>query len=456
MSFPRYERYKDSGVEWLGEVPEHWDVKRVKNIFHERNQRSEDGSQTLLSVSAYTGVSPRSEIVSDGDNLSRAESLEGYKICYRNDLVINIMLAWNRGLGFTKYDGIVSPAYCVFYVIDKSLPSFLDYLVRADEFLVYYKSFSAGVIESRLRLYPDVFGRLSMMLPPISEQQLIANFLDQETAKIDNLIAEQERLIALLKEKRQAVISHAVTKGLNTNVPMKDSGVEWLGEVPEHWEVKRLKHIKSNQANAFVDGPFGSNLKSEHFIENGDVYVIESNFATQGKLNLEELKTISSSHFSNIQRSQVKETDLVIAKIGAQFGKVSILPYIDKPAVVSGNSMKLTVSEDICAIKWAYLQLQNLKQIGEMELLVNGSAQPALSLSGMNQLIFLLPPKSEQAIIIGTVETETQKFETLIAESINVISLLKERRSALISSAVTGKIDVRNFVPSQSKVEAMV
>jgi type I restriction enzyme S subunit len=128
----------------------------------------------------------------------------------------------------------------------------------------------------------------------------------------------------------------------------KDSGVEWLGEVPEHWQVKRLKHIKALSPNAFVDGPFGSNLKSEHYIEGGEVYVIESNFATQGKLELSNLKTISSEHFHTIQRSETQAGDIVIAKIGAQFGKVSILPFIDKPAVVSGTSMKLTVNSDIC------------------------------------------------------------------------------------------------------------
>ena len=154
MSLPRYPKYKDSGVEWLGEVPEHWEVKRFKLIFKEREERSLKGEELLLSVSAYTGVSPRSEVIDNGDHLSRAESLEGYKICHIDDLVMNIMLAWNRGLAFTSYDGIVSPAYCVFYVIDGSEPKFLNYLVRSDRYTLYFKAFSAGVIDSRLRIYP--------------------------------------------------------------------------------------------------------------------------------------------------------------------------------------------------------------------------------------------------------------------------------------------------------------
>ena len=237
MSFPAYSEYKDSGVEWLAEVPKHWTLKRFKQIFTERGERSVDGSEELMSVSAYYGVKPRLETLDDGDHLSRADSLEGYKICRTNDLVMNIMLAWNRGLGFSWADGIVSPAYSVFYITDGSNPKYLDYLVRSDEMTRYYKAFSSGVIDSRLRLYPESFGRLYVAMPNLEEQTQIASFLDHETGRIDALIEEQQRLIELLTEKRQAVISHAVTKGLDPNVPMKDSGVEWLGQVPAHWEV---------------------------------------------------------------------------------------------------------------------------------------------------------------------------------------------------------------------------
>ncbi|MCP5276307.1 MAG: restriction endonuclease subunit S [Burkholderiales bacterium] len=216
----------------------------------------------------------------------------------------------------------------------------------------------------------------------------------------------------------------------------KDSGVEWLGDVPEHWEVKKLKHVKSLSPNAFVDGPFGSNLKSEHFVDDGDVYVIESNFATQGQLRTSELKTISYNHFESIRRSETKEGDIIIAKIGAQFGKSAILGSIDKPAVVSGNSMKLTIDDEICETLWAYWQLFNLKANGKIDLLVNATAQPALSLGAMNELIFLLPPKNEQKKILNFLDRETTKIDELIAEQQRLIELLKEKRQAVISHVV--------------------
>src|SRR5690606_23918681 len=182
--FKPYPAYKDSGVEWLGEVPGHWCIKRYKQIFSERGERSFDGSEELMSVSAYYGVKPRAETLEDGDHLSRAESLEGYKICRAKDLVMNIMLAWNRGLGFAWQDGIVSPAYSVFRVTDDSDPKYLDYLVRSNEMTRYFKAYSAGVIDSRLRLYPETFGRLYVATPPKTEQTQIARFLDHETARI--------------------------------------------------------------------------------------------------------------------------------------------------------------------------------------------------------------------------------------------------------------------------------
>jgi len=282
--------------------------------------------------------------------------------------------------------------------------------------------------------------------PPVEEQTHIANFLDRETAKIDNLIEKQEQLIKLLEEKRQAVISHAVTKGLNPNVPMKDSEVEWLGEVPEHWDVKRLKHAKGKGKASFVDGPFGSNLKSEHFISNGDVYVIESGFATKGVLDESKLKTISFEHFQTIIRSETTHGDIIIAKIGARFGKASILPELDKPAVVSGNSMKLTVNSEIADRQYIRFVLAHLKQEGAMEDIVNATAQPALSLGGMNNLVIPMPDLPEQREIVVGIVRRVEEVDAVVKAVRSAITLSSERRTALISAAVTGKIDVREAV----------
>jgi type I restriction enzyme S subunit len=188
-------------------------------------------------------------------------------------------------------------------------------------------------------------------------------------------------------------------------------------------------------------------LKSQHFVDDGDVYVIESNFATSEKLNLSELKRISSDHFESIKRSEVRSGDIVIAKIGARYGMCSILPELDKPAVVSGNSMKLTINNECCETKFAVYVLRYLKERGAIEDIVNMTAQPALSLGEMNNLPFPLPGLPEQAEIVEELGKKLGEFDALISECTNLISLSAERRSALVSAAVTGKIDVRNWQP---------
>lgn len=226
---------------------------------------------------------------------------------------------------------------------------------------------------------------------------------------------------------------------------MKPSGVEWIGDVPEGWVISKLKYIKSEIKNAFVDGPFGSNLKSEHFIENGEVYVIDSGYVTSGEfINHRDFKTISFEHFQTILRSECQENDIVISKIGANFGMSGILPKLDKPSVVSGNSLKLTVNTKLFALKFIHYQLQNQKQNGEIDLLVKGSAQPALSLGMMNSLPILIPTNiEEQRSIVAYLDQKTAQIDTAISGIQQEIGLLREYRQALIFEAVTGKVDVQ-------------
>ena len=439
MSFPRYAKYKDSGVEWLGEVPEHWVPVRFKRVLRERQERSTDGSELLLSVSAYTGVTPRSEIIDEGEHLSRAESLEGYKICRRDDLVINIMLAWNRGLGFTDYDGIVSPSYSVFRLINESLPRFLNYLVRSDEYTLYFKAFSAGVIDSRLRLYPETFGQLSCLLPPPDEQAAIAIFLDRETEKIDALIAEQHRLIELLQEKRQAVISHAVTKGLNPDVPMKDSGIEWLGEVPEHWGFGPLKRFWEVIDCKHVTVPF---------IDEG-FPVASVMEVREFELDLSQVLRTSEEHFRLLTDGgrQPRRGDVIYCRNTANTGTSA---YVDTDEPIS-------IGQDVVLIKCKEHNGRFLNYIlhsglmaAQLETLLVGSTFKRINVAEIRSLAVTCPPKAEQDAIAAFLDARTSDYKSLSADASSAITLLQERRSALISAAVTGQIDVRGLAGSEA------
>ena len=209
---PAIERkFKDSGVEWIGEIPSEWGVCRIKDIYQERSETTETGTERLLSVSEYYGVAPTADKIEDGDYLTRAESLIGYKKCYKDDFVSNIMLAWKGSFGTTKYDGIVSPAYCVYKPVSTISPEYYHYLFRTDLYKSRFKSYSKGIIDSRLRLYTPFFYLVDAILPPLSEQQAIASYLDAKTSQIDSLISLKQQKIDELKSYKKSIIYEYVT-----------------------------------------------------------------------------------------------------------------------------------------------------------------------------------------------------------------------------------------------------
>ena len=206
-----YSAYKDSGIPWLGDVPAHWDVRRLKYLLQESDTRSVDGSEQLLRVSQYTGVTERNS-TDDGDEPdTRAESLVGYKCVEPNDLVVNIMLAWNGSMGVSQYHGIASPAYCVYRFRMDAYPWYFHYLLRSPTYKARIKAVSTGVVESRLRLYTDDLYRLEALLPPLPEQTVIVRFLDHADRRIRRYIHAKQKLIAMLEEQKQAIIHQAVT-----------------------------------------------------------------------------------------------------------------------------------------------------------------------------------------------------------------------------------------------------
>ena len=240
MQFKQYPSYKNSGVEWLGDVPEHWQQKPIWSLF-KRIKRTNFPTERLLSVYRDYGVIPKD---SRDDNHNRAsEDLTPYQLVCANDLVINKMKAWQGSIAISELRGIVSPAYYIYQPKAEYHSKYIHFLIRSAYYIQSYKNYSKGIRVNQWDLESEAFTHIDLLLPSLDEQQKIVAFLDTETTRIDNLIAKQEKLIELLEEQRKSIISHAVTKGLNPNAPMKDSGVEWLGDVPEHWEVKRFGYI---------------------------------------------------------------------------------------------------------------------------------------------------------------------------------------------------------------------
>ena len=417
-SIPPYPEYVPASASWLGSIPAGWRALRGKYSFREYSERSETGSEVLLSVSEYFGVKPRRDAIDADEHLSRADSLIGYKKCNVADLAMNIMLAWKKGLGVSKYEGIVSPAYSVFRFMKHACPDYMHYLLRTDLYVDYFKARSTGIMDSRLRLYPNVFGDIALLLPSEEEQTQIARFLDYETAKIDALIEKQQQLITLLKEKRQAVISHAVTKGLNPDAPLRDSGVEWLGEVPAHWATAKLARFIRVGSGEFLPNDEYSEIRES---ETGRLIPVVGGNGVSGWAS----------------KSNSPPRTMVIGRVGALCGNVHL---VNEASWVTDNALRVSSSSDFVPE-----YLVDLLRVRNLNDLADRSAQPLITGSRIKGQAVPVPPVEEQKEIAQFITDRQPQFSALVEKVSSAIVLIQERRTALISAAVTGKIDVRNW-----------
>ena len=430
MSLPRYPEYKNSGVEWLGEVPGHWEVKRVGYYFDERREKVSDKDFEALSVTK-NGVVPQLETAAktdDGDNRK--------KVC-KGDFVINSRSDRKGSSGMSPLDGSVSLINTVIQPQKEMCIEFAHQLLRSIPFQEEYYRYGKGIVADLWSTNYSEMKNINLAVPPIDEQQTIAAFLDCETGKIDVLIAEQRRLMELLAEKRQAVISHAATKGLNLNARMKDSGIEWLGEVPEHWEVMPLKRDL-----LFLTS--GSRGWADHYADDGALFIRIGNLPRNDiHLDLSDIQRVDVPDGTEGERTKVQSGD-VLFSITAYLGSVAVVPEDLEVAYVSQHVALARLSGQSLLPRWvAYLTLSSVGKT-YLETQGYGGTKVQLSLDDVRNIPMLVPSLDEQQIIISFLESETAKFDTLTAEANRAIALLQERRSALISAAVTGKIDVRS------------
>ncbi|NDB82873.1 MAG: restriction endonuclease subunit S [Alphaproteobacteria bacterium] len=267
---------------WLGNYPAHWQVLRIKNIFSEIEDRSTSGNEELLSVSHYTGITlKRDSLENEDDFISNAETLEGYKRVAKGDLVINIMLAWNGSLGISPFDGITSPAYCVYRAKENNNPEYFGYLFASNLLKTEFRKKSTGIIDSRLRLYSDKFFSIFSVVPPVEEQNKIVEYIKTQSQKINHFIAKKQQFIALLKEQRQSVITKAITKGVNDKASFKPSNIEWLGDIPTHWKLLKLKYV----GESFI----GLTYSPSEIVDEGEgTLVLRSSNIQNGKYTLDD------------------------------------------------------------------------------------------------------------------------------------------------------------------------
>lgn len=436
--YQAYPEYKESGINWLGAVPEHWKVISCRGAVRNRTDKNEGAlDQNYLSLMANIGVVTYEDKGDVGNK--KPEDLSKCKIVRKGNLVINSMNYAIGSYGMSAYDGVCSPVYIVLDPIQYILePRFALRVFENKPFQKYLSTFGNGILEHRAAIGWDDIKGAYVAVPPKVEQQCILNFLDHETAKIDALIEKQQQLIQLLKEKRQAVISHAVTKGLNPNAPMKDSGVEWLGEVPEHWDVCRIKQI----TNFITSGPRGW---SDFLNENGENLFLQSGDLNY-KLGLEltDAKKVTPPNNAEGIRTKLESGDVVVCITGANTGRVAITPELVDTVYINQHLSLVRPIKSLMDSDYLGLVLSSSSVKSYFSVTQYGLKE-GLSLSNVGEAPVCRPPLTEQKEIVQYVRNVSDKYDALESCAEKQVELLRERRIALISTAVTGKIDVRGF-----------
>jgi type I restriction enzyme S subunit len=447
MSFPRYLKYKASGVDWLGEVPEGWAVKRLRfvaNLNPSKSEISDLHRGTAVSFLPMESVGDDGVLALDKEK-SIAELETGYTYFREGDVTIAkitpcyengkgaLMLGLTNGIGFGTTELIVARP-----IASQITGTYLHYLFISPDFRCIGESHMYGA--GGQKRVPDAFVRnFATAIPPLAEQTAIAAFLDHETAKIDELVAEQERLIELLKEKRQAVISHAVTKGLNPDAPMKDSGIEWLGKVPEHWDVLPLKRIVSAP---ITDGPH----ETPRFVEEG-VPFVSAEAVSSGQIDFTKVRACitveDNARYS--KKYSPKLHDIYMVKSGATTGVTAMVEDRTDFNIWSPLAVIRCNSGSVPHFVLNFMRSRHFLEA--VTLFWSFGTQQNIGMGVIENLACTVPSADEQLEITRYLDSELAKFGTLTTEANRVIDLLKERRTALISAAVTGQIDVRNLVP---------
>jgi type I restriction enzyme S subunit len=436
MSFPRYPAYKPSGVEWLGEVPEHWASRRLGFFFAERREKVSDKDFQALSVT-------KDGIVPQLDTAAKTDDGDNRKCVRTGDFVINSRSDRKGSSGLSRLDGSVSLICTVLRPQESVQGGFIHHLLRSVSFQEEFYRFGKGIVADLWSTNYSAMSGITLAMPPLEEQESIASFLDHETAKIDALIAEQQRLIELLQEKRQAVISHAVTKGLNPDAPMKDSGVEWLGEVPEHWDVCRVKAVSVFTTS----GPRGW---SERVGDVGALFVQSGDLTDVMGVDFANCKRVQVGDDAEAARTKLLDGDLVVCITGAKTGNVAVCESVPDSSYVNQHLCLIRPGEGVHPRFLAALLKSGCGQT-YFSLAQYGLKQ-GLSLEDVREAPVAIPPLDEQDRICQWLRGVSSRYLPLEAESQRTISLLQERRSALISAAVTGQIDVRGLVPEAEAV----
>lgn len=414
----------------ISEVPESWELKRLKYLTKPKKDLSETGEEELLSVTETRGIIKRRDLKSADEPLSRSDDLIGYRLVEEGDLVNNIMLVWKRGLGVSPYSGIVSPAYSVFSFSKECDPWYFNYLLRSEEYVTEFRRNSTGITMSRLRLYDDSFGDVFGVLPPLTEQKLISRYLDKKTSQIDSLISKIEKKIELLKEQRTSLVNQYVTKGLDTNVEMKDSGVEWIGDIPKHWTPIPLRYLTADHRQGFYT--------SDPYDDDGVPILRISDINDDHTFSHQDSPRYSRPE-SEIQNFYVQTGDFLFPRTGG-VGRFGIVDF-DFPCIYGSFMIRFRWVDSVDRNFMKFF-LESSLFTDQVKQEIHGGVNQNVHVENIKNVVCFQPPLAEQSRISEYISIHAGNLDRKIALVKKKIDLLKEYRQSIISSVVTGKIKV--------------
>jgi type I restriction enzyme S subunit len=445
MSLPNYPEYKKSGVEWLGEVPVHWTVSAIKwlsPVLRGASPRPIDDAKYFDDEGEYSWVRIADASASDGILLETTQRL--------SELGSSLSVKLEPGTLFVSIAGTVGKP-CITGIKACIHDGFVHFpRLRIDQRFLY-RLFESGAcyaglgkMGTQLNLNTDTIGSIRIALPPPAELQTLLSFLDRETAKIDALIAEQEKLLALLAEKRQATISHAVTKGLNPDVPMKYSGIPWLGEMPAHWDIVPLMRL-TEPARPIM---YGIVLPGPDVGEG--IPILKGGNVKLSRMKLDEMARTTPDIEAPYARARLRAGDLVYS-IRGSIGDCEVVPADLEGSNITQDVARIAIDASASAVwaRWCLLSTAIREDLACGSL---GAAVRGINIFDLKRARLPVPPPDEQVEIASFIEREVSKLDQLRDSAEHAIDLLTERRSALIAAAVTGKIDVRGAMPDEAAI----
>lgn len=438
--FGSYPDYKQTDLHWFEQLPDSWHILRTKQMFRLVIEKAPANNQMeLLSVYTHIGVRPRKSLEQRGN---KASTTDGYWVVKQEDIICNKLLAWMGAIGVSHYSGVTSPAYDVLRPIKPCNTDYYHFLFRTKKYLQQFKIRSRGIMDMRLRLYFDQFGQIPIPVPPLPEQDQIVTYLRVQDAHIARFIKAKRDLIKLLTEQKLRIIDHAVTRGLDSTVTLKPSGIEWLGEVPNHWEVALIKHVADVRFSG-VDKHSHDHETPVRLCNYTDVY---KNDRITDDMDLMR----ATATAAEIARLTLKAGDVILTKDSETPDDIGVPAWVpeDLPGVVCAYHLGLLrpVPDRVLG-EFLFRAIGSARTAQQFHVLATGVTRFALGKHDVKNAVIALPPVEEQKTICRLITDECKPLDEAIARTEEEIKLIREYRDRLIADVVTGQVDVRGWQP---------